>query len=205
MLQRKYNRSVTDIRKFNFPDNVENSREFFYEITYNISEFLKSIYIRFKDASDEVKSRKLVLTFNHNRINSSNRVSYNYSDFLTNLNWISFGQCHTLEIKPELKRLTVRIFLIFQIYGFMKLILKVEKLEIVTKMNNYIYIHHKGQFNSLNKPPKIQTAKGEMLFANVNHALIHLLESASKTKGQNCSYLHTHDLDSCITKVRKEL
>ena len=70
-------------------------------------------------------------------------------------------------------------------------------------MNNYIYIHHKGQFNSLNKPPKIQTTKGEMLFANVNHALIYLLESASKTKGQNCSYLYTHDLDSCITKVRK--
>ena len=116
LLQGKYNRSVTDIRKFNFPNNVENSREFFYEVTYNISEFLKSIYIRFKDASDEVKSRKLVLTFSHNGINASNGVSYNYNYnyFLTNLNWISFGQCNTLEIKPELKKLTVRSILIFQ-------------------------------------------------------------------------------------------
>ena len=56
----------------------------------------------------------------------------------------------------------------------------------------------------MNRPPKTQTAKGELLFANVNHALIYLVESSSNVKGQNCSYLHTHDLDDCITKVSFE-
>ena len=113
LLQAKYNRSVTDIRKFNFPDNVENSREFFYEVTYNISEFVKSIYIRFKDVSSEVKSRRLILTFSQNGIDASNGVSYKYSDFLTHLNWISFGQCHTFEIRPDMKKLTVMLPNIF--------------------------------------------------------------------------------------------
>ena len=68
-------------------------------------------------------------------------------------------------------------------------------------MANYIYIHHKGQFFHMNKPPKIQTALGQKLFVNANHDLIYSLESSDKKQGQNCSYVHNHDLDKCITMV----
>ena len=68
-------------------------------------------------------------------------------------------------------------------------------------MANYIYIHHKGQFFHMNKPPKIQTALGQKLFVNANHDLIYSLESSDKKHGQNCSYIHNNDLDKCITMV----
>ena len=41
---------------------------------------------------------------------------------------------------------------------------QVQKLQIVTKIGNYVYVHHKGQFFHLNRPPKIQTDPGEKLF-----------------------------------------
>ena len=72
-----------------------------------------------------------------------------------------------------------------------------KKLQIVTKIANYIYVHHKGQFLHFNYPPKIQTAKGDMTFANVNQEMIYSLENS----GQNCSTSLNHDLDGCITNV----
>ena len=116
MLQEKYSRTPRDIRKFNYPQNVNESREFYYEVTYNISDFIKSIFMRLKDESEEIKSRKLLLNINNNGIDASNGKSYDLHDFFTDLNWVSFGQCHTLEIKEDIKKLIVSIVIvIFQI------------------------------------------------------------------------------------------
>ena len=110
MLLEKYSRTPRDIRKFNYPPNVNNSQEFYYEVTYNISDFIKSVFMRLKDESEEIKSRKLLLNINTNGIDASNGRSYDLQDFFTDLNWVSFGQCHTLEIKEDIKKLIVSIF-----------------------------------------------------------------------------------------------
>ena len=106
MLLEKYSRTPRDIRKFNYPPNVHNSREFYYEVTYNVSDFIESISMRLKDESEEIKSRKLLLKINTNGVDASNGRSYDLRDFFTDLNWVSFGQCHTLEIKEDIKKLS---------------------------------------------------------------------------------------------------
>ena len=109
MLQEKYSRTPRDVRKFDYPPKINNSREFYYEVTYNISDFIKSINMRLKDESEEIESRKLLLNINSKGIDASNGNSYDLEDFFSGLNWVSFGQCHTLEIKDDIQKLIVRI------------------------------------------------------------------------------------------------
>ena len=75
--------------------------------------------MRLKDESEEIKSRKLLLNIHNNGIDASNGKSYDLNDFFTDLNWVSFGQCHTLEIKDDIKQLIVSIHL-FVIKQFAK-------------------------------------------------------------------------------------
>ena len=71
------------------------------------------------------------------------------------------------------------------------------RLEIVTKMDNYIYVHHNGQFLHMNPPPKIQTAIGDKGFVNVQQELVYSLENSR----QNCSNMFNDGLDRCIIEV----
>ena len=75
-------------------------------------------------------------------------------------------------------------------------------MQIVTRMGNYIYVHQKGQFFHLNRPPKIQTNPGEKLFVNIYHELMHSLEFSRRNEyGQACLNKNNFALDDCVIKV----
>lgn len=77
-------------------------------------------------------------------------------------------------------------------------------MQIVTRMGNYIYVHQKGQFFHLNRPPKIQTNPGKKLFVNINHELMHSLEfSKHNEHRQACLNKNNFALDACVIKVLK--
>ena len=98
----KYNSTVKGIRQLKYP-NVTNTREFFYEVTYNLTEIVKSVRFITTD-----KSKSLKLNINYDGIEASNGQNFSHEDFFENINWISFGQCFTLKAKPnEIKMLTV--------------------------------------------------------------------------------------------------
>ena len=72
-------------------------------------------------------------------------------------------------------------------------------------MDNYIYLHHSGQFFHKNHPPKIQTAIGQKLFVNVNHEMTYSLETFDENGNQKCTNQNNNELDDCIVKVRFQI
>ena len=72
---------------------------------------------------------------------------------------------------------------------------------IITKKNNYIYLHHKGQFFHKNPPSKIQLGIGQKIFVNINHDLTQLIEIYNENGEQNCYNQNNDDLDGCIIRV----
>ena len=105
IIEEKYNSTVKDVRKLNYP-NVSNTREFFNEVTYNLTDFIKSVRFIVRDKS-VFNSWHLTLNINKNGIGASNGKNFKHEDFFENINWISFGQCHTLEANTNLKMSTV--------------------------------------------------------------------------------------------------
>ena len=82
---------------------------------------------------------------------------------------------------------------------------QVLKVAISTKMDNYIYLHHSGQFFHKNHPTKIQTAIGQKLFVNVNHEMAYSLETFDENGNQKCTNQNNNELDDCIVKVRFQI
>ena len=102
ILMDKYNATVKEIRQLKYP-NVANTRKFFYEVTYNLTEIVKSV--RFITT---VKSDSLRLNIHHRGIEASDGQNFSHEEIFENINWISFGQCFTLKGKPnKIKMLTV--------------------------------------------------------------------------------------------------
>ena len=186
LLKDKYGLTPTDVRKFKYPKDLTNSRMFFEEITYNISEFIKSLQV--------------VTSIQNFKLDATN--SYRYETFFKETNWLSFGRCFTLELPNNQ---TVFFFIIESfMYDETNVFPQVQKLQIVTKIGNYVYVHHKGQFFHLNRPPKIQTDPGEKLFVNMNHELLYSLESLKHQEdGQVCLNTNNFALDDCVIKVWK--
>ena len=82
LLKEKYGLTPTDVRNFKYPKDLNNSRVFFEEITYNISEFIKSIEIRTSlQGNFKLEASK-----------------YRNGNFFEETNWLSFGRCFTLEL-----------------------------------------------------------------------------------------------------------
>ena len=100
--------TVKDARKFKYPSDLENSREFFYEVTYNISEFIKSIRISVRDYLPGTKSRHFTLDLSQDKILASNGKTYEFEVFFKSLNWVNFGQCHTFQVEANMKKHVVR-------------------------------------------------------------------------------------------------
>ena len=82
LLKDKYGLTPTDVRKFKYPKDLTNSRMFFKEITYNISEFIESLQV-----VTSIQNFKLDVT-----------NSYKYETFFKETNWLNFGRCFTLEL-----------------------------------------------------------------------------------------------------------
>ena len=97
LLNEKYKWDVSDIIKFNFPNEVENTRDFFYEVTYSISEFIKVVEIKSHE------SEVLKLEISNNGIQGSDGTFYKHEEFFINATWINFGQCFTMEVPKIFK------------------------------------------------------------------------------------------------------
>ena len=82
LLKEKYGLTPSDVRNFKYPKDLNNSRLFFEEITYNISELIKSIEIR----TSLQGNFKLDAT------------KYQHRNLFEETNWLSFGRCFTLEL-----------------------------------------------------------------------------------------------------------
>lgn len=102
LLNQKYGMSVSDARRLKYPSHVEDSRRFFYEVTYNISEFIKIIRITTRDYLLDTKSRHLIINLNESKIFGSNGVTFK------NVNLVNYGQCHTFQVEAYVKRHLVR-------------------------------------------------------------------------------------------------
>ena len=97
ILEEKYKWNVSNIIKFNFPKEVKNSRDFFYEVTYSIPELIKAVEI--KSHESEILKLKIL----DMGIQGSDGVYYKHEDFFSNANWINFGQCFTMKVPKLLK------------------------------------------------------------------------------------------------------
>ena len=97
LLQDKYELTPTDVRKFKYPKDLNNSRIFFEEITYNITEFIRSIQV--------------VTSKQNFKLDSTN--SYRYETFFKETNWLSFGRCFTLELPKNQTVFTSLLSLLF--------------------------------------------------------------------------------------------
>ena len=65
-------------------------------------------------------------------------------------------------------------------------------------MDNFIYMHHSGQFYHKNHIAKIQTALGHKLYVNVNHDITYSLEISTNDTWKKCTNQNNQILDSCI-------
>ena len=102
LLKEKYKWDVSDIIKFNFPNEVENTRDFFYEVTYSISEFIKVVEIKSHE------SEVLKLAISNKGIQGSDGAFYKHEEFFSNATWINFGLCFTMKVPKLLKDHFVR-------------------------------------------------------------------------------------------------
>ena len=118
LLKNVYGLNVSDIMDFNYPSYLSNSQDFFGEVTYNISEFIKSVKISTADMQPDIKSRHLRLNILSDKIKDfRNGQLYNHSDFFTSTAHVYYGQCFTLEVKPTIKSFMVKYSLtIFHSY-----------------------------------------------------------------------------------------
>ena len=108
LIKEKYNLTVTDIRKFKYPSYLKNSRQFFYEVTYNISEFVAAVEITTKVTLQNSKYRKLLLQIKSTNIEASDGNDYDHEKFFRIVNWVNFGQCFTLKINEDIKKRMVK-------------------------------------------------------------------------------------------------
>ena len=152
--------------------------------TINISEFIKEIVVYTKDSIPNLQSKnELHLKLKNNEIQLLDGKKISFDEYFQSVNWPTFGRCHTLRIKPNIKSLTVM------------------GLAITTKLSNYIYVHHDGQFLSNSRPPKVQVGIGQKLYVNVNHNMVYAMANPYKKHGMNCSDDNNHGLDHCIIEV----
>ena len=96
--------TVSDARKLKYPSDLEDSRGFFHEVTYNISEFIKFIRITTRDYLPDTKSRHLTINLNQSKILGSNGMTYEIDVFFKNVNLVYFGQCHTFQVEANIKK-----------------------------------------------------------------------------------------------------
>lgn len=113
MLKEKYDLNAFDLLNFNYPKNLENSRDFYNEVTYGIFDFIKYVIIDTEDEFPADKSVQLKLTIKVEGIEGSNGNKYRFDDFFKNMSSINFGQCFVLDISPEIRKQIVRIYFQF--------------------------------------------------------------------------------------------
>ena len=117
LLNKKYGKNVTSILNFDLPKDLEGSKEFYEEITYNISEFIKFISFKTKDHLPNLPEKNVHVTkfdIDHDGIKGSDGISYKHDDHFEETYWANFGNCFKLKIIPKFKSLIVRRY-VFQI------------------------------------------------------------------------------------------
>ena len=93
--------NVSDVLKFDYPNNLENSRDFYFEITYNTSEFIRFIQITTQDQMPEINSRHLMLDIQDGVV-LANGQKHRHHNFFNITSWPNFGQCTSLELNSSI-------------------------------------------------------------------------------------------------------
>ena len=109
LLEENYGLSAIDVAKFKYPINLENSQNFFYEVTYDISNLMKSVEIETEGYFPGTKSLSLKLEIQTGGIKGSDGTMYQFEDLFENKTYVSFGQCFTLKISSAIKNQLVNI------------------------------------------------------------------------------------------------
>ena len=113
LLNEKYGKNVTDILNFDPPKDLISSEAFYNEITFNISEFVKSFSFKTKIHLPYLPLENVhVIKFeiDNDEIKGSDGIMYKSEEFFETTYWASFGKCYSLKIMPKFKDLMVKIY-----------------------------------------------------------------------------------------------
>ena len=104
ILESQYNLTPRDMRLFNYPSNIANSRDFFLDLTYNVSELIQSFAIHVSEVGPDLIADGTFQVQNNQVLAPDQSTTYELEDWFKTISWISFGRCYSLEIIPEFKK-----------------------------------------------------------------------------------------------------
>ena len=188
------------MRKFNYPKNKD-SAMYFQNVTHNITELIKTIdfLVNFPNPS----TNKIRISFDDDD---------DFSQYIRGIYSPTFGQCFSMEVPIWIKQLKVKLSKYHKSISIQKKIsrdylliyfFQIKAIEFVTKMDTYIYVHHKGQFWNPDSKSKVSIKTKQMnfmeIFYDIYYSIPMGLDGNKKTCGEYSK--KNSSFDNCLTNV----
>jgi hypothetical protein len=149
----QYGLTVSSIRNnLEYPKNVS-SRDFFNMISHKVGDVIK--YVKLITRNKLNGTSYWMFQFgNYSGVVNDNVSITQYLPFdLTSYDQLAYGKCYSFTGPKRLRHLKIRT------------------VELVLKMDAFVFIHHEGQFLSIDTVDKIPINTGGKVFVDVNHAV----------------------------------
>ena len=173
----KYGISIKDMQKLNYPKNID-SLTLFEEATRNASELISSITIEVLGDLPNLNGNEFVIDPQDLEKDNSEK------DVFLTQSWISLGKCFAYRVPAWLKQLQIK------------------RIEIVTKMDSYIFAYYPGGFRNPDTPAKVQIQLGKKIFADIISDIIISYQRYDSKGNVTCfNQENYHELQKCFEQV----